>query len=427
MLEHRALRPRGSQRPVGAPDDAEVVPNANPDIPPGTVGASTYEPGDPNGVEVVGDGIAARPFATVQASPWSGWPADWNTPAWGGRVNELVDVAWSCLDLNSSVISAMPPYLVGASPGLPVGWLENPDPDIYTSWEEFAKQLLWDYQMCEAFVLCTARYSNGFPARFHVVAPWMVNVDIVNGLREYSIGASYVPPDDILHIRYKSTAEDAHGHGPLEAGRYRVVAAGALLRYATTLVTSGGIPPGILEVEGSLLTANEATELQNQWHDAERLGRIRVASGGAKWRDVQLSPKDMSLAELEQMNGARIAVLMGVPPFLVGLPSGGDSLTYSTVTSLFDFHWRAGLRPKANACMRALSAWLTPNGTRLEVNRDEYVAPTPLERAQIARILHSIVTGAGDTERRAITIDEIRAGERLNDQSPAQLAEGVLR
>ena len=53
-------------------------------------------------------------------------------------------------------------------------WLTNPDPDVYTSWEEFAKQLFWDYQLGEAFVLATARYATGWPARFHVVPPWYV-------------------------------------------------------------------------------------------------------------------------------------------------------------------------------------------------------------------------------------------------------------
>ena len=70
----------------------------------------------------------------------------------------------------------------------------------------------------------------------------------------------------------------------------------------------------------------------------------------------------MALVELSQLTQSRIAVLLGVPPFLVGLPSGGDSMTYSNVTALFDYHWRAGLRPKAQAVMSALSEWLLPRG-----------------------------------------------------------------
>ena len=46
---------------------------------------------------------------------------------------------------------------------------------------------------------------------------------------------------------------------------------------------------------------------------------------------------------------------MGTVPFQMGLPSGGDSMTYSNVESLFDYHWRASLRPKAQFVMRALS------------------------------------------------------------------------
>ena len=71
----------------------------------------------------------------------------------------------------------------------------------------------------------------------------------------------------------------------------------------------------------------------------------------------------MALLELAQFTDARIAVLLGVPPFLVGLPTGGDSLTYSTTVQLLDYHWRAGLRPKATAVMAGLS----PSGCSPEV------------------------------------------------------------
>jgi phage portal protein BeeE len=37
-----------------------------------------------------------------------------------------------------------------------------------------------------------------------------------------------------------------------------------------------------------------------------------------------MNPKDMALLELLTWNDSRIAVMLGVPPFLVGLPSGGD-------------------------------------------------------------------------------------------------------
>src|SRR4029077_7312682 len=125
--------------------------------------------------------------------------------AWG-HVETLVDTAWMCLDLNASIISTMPPYtLTGGLMSAQPGWMPNPDPDLYSSWDEFAKQLWWDYQLGEAFVICTARYADGYPARFHVLEPWLVEVDIgANGLRRYKIGNTD-PGPDLLHIRYKST------------------------------------------------------------------------------------------------------------------------------------------------------------------------------------------------------------------------------
>lgn len=366
----------------------EDTPNANdPPPPPGTVAPHPLvEPGDPNGVVFEGFGGGWPP---LHASPWSGWPGEWVTPNWW-HWHDLVDAAWSCLDLNSSVFAAMPPYLVDAAESLPADWLTNPDPMFYRSWAEFARDLMWDFQMGEVFVLATSYYANGFPARFHVVPPWTVNVEIDYSRpgysRRYRIGELDVS-GDMLHIPYRSTVADTRGTGPLDAGRSRMVAAGILLRYATNFVQGGAVPSGVLESDEEL-TASQTTDLKNQWIEARMssLGLPAVLSGGVTWKATQTDPISSALVELAKFNESRIAVLLGVPPFLQGLPSGGDSMTYSNVSAIFDYHWRAGLKPKVQRLMMALTNWLTPRGTGLEVNRDEYVRPGPLERAQTQEI-----------------------------------------
>lgn len=369
-------------------------------------------PGDPHGVTFAADARAGPPLPTIRPSAWSGWPAEWGT-SWGnGSVQALTDTAWTCLDLNSSVMATMPPYLVNASPDLDAAWLTNPNPDVYTSWEEFAKRLFWDYQLGEVFLYADARYATGWPARFHILPPWGIEVDVIDGLRRYRIGNTDITAD-ILHVRYSSSVGDAHGHGPLEAGATRLIAADVLAQYAAGFVNAGGVPTGILEVADQI-SPEQATELKNQWINARRdwLGAPAVLDSDAKWRPTQVNPKDLALVELEQYYESRIAVLLGVPPFLVGLPSGGDSMTYSNVSSIFDYHWRAGLRPKAQAVMSALSGWLLPRGTTVEVNRDAYVQPEPYSRAQTAQILNGITDPAGNP---ALSVAEIRAAERLDE------------
>ena len=388
--EGRSLRPNGN-------DPASV--------PPATVGPPEARPGDPNGLELIDEGSPPPRNRPPRAAPWSGWPAEWETPAWG-NLETLVDTAWMCLDLNASIISTMPPYtLAGGLMSQSPTWMANPDPDLYSSWDEFAKQLWWDYQMGEAFVICTARYFDGYPARFHVLEPWLVNVEMGDdGRRTYRIG-NMDPGPDLLHIRYKSTASSAHGVGPLDAGQTRMVAAGLLQRYASRVIASGGIPYYAI-THPMELTEEQTTRLQSQWYESRinSLGMPAVLSGGIEIEKLQISPAEMALLDLSQYTDSRIAVLLGVPPFLVGLPSGGDQMTYSNVTSLFDYHWRGGLRPKVSPVVHALSQWALPRGSDIEVNRDEYVRPELLQRAQAYEIL---------TRIGAIDADDVRRLERF--------------
>jgi HK97 family phage portal protein len=400
-------------RPPGIPND-----NTPAEAAPGTVGPPSAVPGDPHGVTLEGDTSFAVPPPTIRPSAWSGWPADWNTPGWGGQRAGLTDIAWKCLDLNASLLATMPPYLVGAAPTLDADWLRNPDASIYTSWEEFAKQVFWDYQLGECFVLALTRYATGWPARMRVIPPWMVNVEMRDGVRRYNIGSQDVSAD-VLHIRYQSSIADAHGHGPLEAGAARLVAADVFARYATSFAAAGGVPTSVLE-HPEELTAEQAAALQAQWVAARisSIGEPAVLSGGVTWKPTQVNPKDMALAELSSLTESRIAVLLGVPPFLVGLPSGGDPMTYANVTQIFDYHWRAGLRPQAQTVMSALSQWLLPRGTIVEVDRDAYIQPEPYQRAQTAEILNRIVDPVSGQP--ALTVQEIRAAERIDDMAEAR-------
>jgi HK97 family phage portal protein len=396
-----------------------ITPNDNlpGDVPPGTVGSDAYSSGDPNGLEIIEDpGGPGGPFprSVITASPWSGWPGEWNTPILGqGRgVENLVDTAWTCLDKNSAILSTMPAYTIkGDQVVAGRTWLTNPDPDLYTSWHEFLRQLFWDFQMGEAFIIATAYYEDGWPQRFHVLEPWTVNVEMDSGRRRYNVGSLDVT-NDILHIRYKSGTSSARGIGPLEAGRTRMISAMLLARYAEQLVSGGGIPYYVIKHPKSL-TARQSDQLLAQWYESRtnRIGMPAVLSGGVELDRLQWNPQELALVDLSKHAESRIAVMLGMPPFLVGLPSGGDSLTYSTVAQLFDYHWRAELRTRAVPVMAALSGWLLPRGTALELNRDEYVRPAFGERMTAYAQARAM---ADDGTGPVITNAEIRQMERFN-------------
>jgi HK97 family phage portal protein len=389
---------------------AGATPNAtveNPD----SVGP-TYRPGDPNQAEFeAAAGPVQQRMAAVVTSPWDGWPAQWATPAWGASstLEQLTDVAWAALDLNSSVLSAMPVYRTRSGRVLaPTTWMTNPDPDIYTDWSVFAKQVFWDFQAVgEAFVLPLGRAADGWPYTLRVVPPPLVTAEIAGGRRIYKIGSLDVT-DEILHIRYKSTTDTARGIGPLESGRARLVQLSVLARYAAE-ITDGAIPKYVLTTD-QYLTPEQASNLLEQWWQSrlQNLGdawKPAVLSGGVKAQPLQLNPQEMALPEQTGYNEARIAVLLGVPPFLLGLPTN-DSMTSSNVAQVFDFHDRRYLKTAATRVMAALSGWALPRGQQVELNRDEYSRPALLERATAYEKL--VAVGA-------LSSAEIRVMERLTD------------
>jgi HK97 family phage portal protein len=411
------------------PTDPEI-PNSNDpaDVPPATVGPPAAAPGDPDGVMFTGADPPAWLPPTIRPSAWSGWPADWATPNWqsGMWPNPLTSIAWLCINRNASALATMPPYLKNAAPSLQADWLNNPDVDNYTSWDEFMHQLAWDYQAVgEAFVLATAHYATGWPARFHVVPPWMVTVDMEDGLRHYSIGGDQVD-GDLLHIRYRSQVGYAHGMGPLEAGGMQITAAQMMVQYAMNLVAGGGIPSGVLEHPAEMTPA-QAAQLKADWVTARAsgIGEPAVLSGGIKWTPTQINPQDLGLTSLLNTQENRICQLLDYPSELAGVPTNTDPMTYKNMTMWLDLHWRIGLRAKATRLMQALSGWALPRGTWVELNRDEYVAAEPLERAQTAQILNSIVDPV--TGQQALTVQEIRDAERLDNSSPSDISSGVLK
>ena len=326
-----------------------------------------------------------------------------------------------CLDKNSMILAAMPPYLVNKAPSLDAAWLINPDNEVYNCWEDFARQLFWDYQGCgEAIVYILERYRSGWPLRFRGLPPWQVDIELdKTGKRRYHLGGKDIT-DDVIHIRYMARTTDTHGRGPLEVGRARLVQAGLLLQYTDQLAAAGFVPTTAL-VHPSELTAEQTAQLQSQWVTARmsKMGLPAVLSGGVDFRQLMISPKDIALTDLAAWSETRIANLLGVPGYMVGLPQSSDSLVYNTAALTLDFHWRASLRNYVRPVMGALSYHCLPEGTTIELNRDEYVKPPFLERAQAYQIMVSIG---------AMTAEEVRELERFATAAASQtLTSGVLQ
>jgi len=400
-----------------------MAPNAN--APIGSVGPNVPVQGDASAQGGAEGGQGATEIMHVP--PWAGYPVGWETPFWNtpvpGAIRHMSDVAFACIALNARVIGRQPVTANrrGAPAALP-SWSLNPQPEVYTGWPEFIKQVVWSYQATgEAFIFCTSRDAYYRPRSFVLLNSWAVSVELRDGIREYR-DARGMPfdPDDILHIRDNSQPDDPHGHSALEAAGDRMVAAEVLSRYASNLARNGGIPWAVLQTKYRL-TDEQAEAIKLKWITSarNRLGAPAILDSDMTLRELQVAPKDMALSEMQQYNDARICVLLGVPPVMMAVDPGTTSMTYSNVNMMFDFHHRAELDPLGNELMVPISQWALPRGTSVELNFDRYTRPDPESRARTYQMLH----GISDEGGRAITVEEIRRMERLAIRADA--ADGV--
>lgn len=390
-----------------------------------------------------GDTHAMYPDGSLETSgvmpevmAWQGWPTGWETPLWNSNAfpQKVVSTLWTCIDLNTRELASFPIYGQKGVKIVPLPeWSNNPEPSLYSDWTEVAKQVFNTYfAMGESILWATGRYKDGLGpngigsvARFVVLNPQLVNIELADGVVEYRLGNQVLDPDDVCHIKYQSMPTNLRGIGPLEWAAKSILSAAALERMNSDLATRGGVPWAILKSQRKL-NGKESTDLQNAWVAGarNRQGAPAILSGSLELDTLTISPREMMMLEQRIFDETRIASALGVPPYLVGLPQP-DGLTYSNSINLLDFHWRTTLRPAANTVYRALSNWLLPRGTKVECNRDDYNRPDDLTRAQTDAILFNMIDEHGN---RAKTIDEIRLSNRLapNDPASVEQLDGVI-
>ena len=73
------------------------------------------------------------------------------------------------------------------------------------------------------------------------------------------------------------------------------------------------------------------TELETSFQGSGNAGRPLLLEGGLDWKSMSLSPKDMDFIEARHTAAREIALALGVPPMLLGIP--GDN-TYSNMAVL---------------------------------------------------------------------------------------------
>lgn len=173
--------------------------------------------------------------------------------------------------------------------------------------------------------------------------------------------AEDIPP--ILHLRLFHPANDYYGMSPLEAASTAIDIHNTATQWNKALLDNSARPSGALVYtggEGRMTTEQFERlrdELENGFQGARQAGRPLLLEGGLDWKALGLSPRDMDFIEAKHAGAREIALAIGVPPMLLGIP--GDN-TYSNYQEAQRAFWRQTVLPLFNRSAKAIAAWLSP-------------------------------------------------------------------
>ena len=190
----------------------------------------------------------------------------------------------------------------------------------------------------------------------------------------------------LLHLRLFHPLDDHGGFAPLSAALTALDLSNRATEWNRALIDNSARPSGALVYqpkEGGNLTPDQyerlKAELAEGYSGPARAGRPMLLEGGLDWKAMALSPKEMDFFEAKNGAARDIALALGVPPLLIGLPGDNTYANYAEANRAF---WRLTVLPLIGRTASALSAWLSAiYDERLRLGHDlDQVPGLALER-----------------------------------------------
>ncbi|KKX28063.1 phage portal protein [Rhizobium sp. LC145] len=190
----------------------------------------------------------------------------------------------------------------------------------------------------------------------------------------------------LLHLKLFHPLDDHSGFPPLAAAGAALDLHNAAASWNKALLDNSARPSGALVYQpkdGGNLSPDQYQRLKDEleagYSGAVNAGRPLLLEGGLDWKSMGLSPKDMDFIEAKNAAARDIALGLGVPPMLIGIPGDNTYANYQEANRAF---YRLTVLPLISRTAASFSAWLSQAfGERLRLEPDlDKVAGLSAER-----------------------------------------------
>ena len=243
----------------------------------------------------------------------------------------------------------------------------------------------------------------------HTITP-MLNSEgrLVYKSENEEYGRKTFLPREILHIPGLGY-DGLVGYSPVHLAREAIGLSLASERAGGALFGHGGRPSGILSTDQTL-TADQIKLLKTAWDASQggidNMGKTAVLSGGIKWQQITVDPRDMQFLETRKFQVQEIARMFRIPPHML---ADLDRATFSNIEHQGIEFVQHTLRP-----------WLVR--WEGELNR-KLLSPTERQRFFVEFLVDSMLRGDTASRHNAyasaiqqgwMSRNEVRQRENLN-------------
>lgn len=250
-------------------------------------------------------------------------------------------------------------------------WVTRPSLTLSrtTFWQQVMISLLLDGN---AFVVL-GRDAAGRIVDLQVLNPTKVTVLANRGGYQMAGGETF-GIGDVLHVTEMLLPGSDRGTSRIEQAKESLGLGLALQEFASTFFGNGAFPSVVIEVPGAP-TLEQRQEMQAAWENSHRGTRRAhkpaILMNGAKVEPLSVNPQDSQLVEQRRYATEEICRLFRIPPFMLGVTTGG--MSFASVEQQMLFFAEHTIRPYAEMLESAFSTLLVDEASFIRFNLNALV------------------------------------------------------
>lgn len=248
-------------------------------------------------------------------------------------------------------------------------WMERPDPKVTRNFimsNTFSDLFFYG----RAFWYVTSRYSTGLPASFE----WLPAANVST---PDQAGPQFFSPSD--EVEFNGVMLDQQNViqflspvlGIVYQGQRAVNIALHLDQAADRLATLETVPGYLQQKGGETMSGDELSDLAAAWSAARKVNAIGALNDYVEFVEFKNAPGEV-LDSQRQYQALELARIANIPPYLVGVPTGG--MTYQNAQQARQDLYLFGARPFLDCIEQTLSMPnVLPRNRFVEWNIEDYL------------------------------------------------------